>query len=73
MLNCEQNDIELAVAAVARAELLELSLWFPTALLSPVMPSLSGAFKVDEDAKATQIDAGEPAKTMQIEASLDPK
>jgi hypothetical protein len=37
------------------------------------MPLTSGAFKAAEDAKAVQIDAGDPTKTMQIGASLDPK
>jgi hypothetical protein len=32
-----------------------------------------GAFKADEDTKAVQIDAGDPAKTVQIGASLNPK
>jgi hypothetical protein len=34
---------------------------------------MSGIFKIDEDAKAVQIDARDPTKTVQIEASLDPK
>jgi hypothetical protein len=34
---------------------------------------MSGAFKATKDAKAVQIDAGDPTKTVQIGASLDPK
>jgi hypothetical protein len=34
---------------------------------------MSGIFKMDDGAKAVQIDAGGPAKTMQIGANLDPK
>jgi hypothetical protein len=37
------------------------------------MPPTSGAFKATEDAKAVQIDAGDPAKTVQIGATLEPK
>jgi hypothetical protein len=37
------------------------------------MPLTSGAFKVTEDAKAVQIDVGDPTKIVQIGASLDPK
>jgi hypothetical protein len=55
------------------AELRELSLQIATPPLSPTMPMTSGIFKTDEDTKAVQINARDPAKTMQIEASLDPK
>jgi hypothetical protein len=48
--DCEQSSIELAVAAVTVAELRELSLRLPMALLNPEMPPMSGAFKADEDA-----------------------
>jgi hypothetical protein len=41
--------------------------------LNPGMPSTSGAFKADEDAKVVQIDIEHPAKTMHIGASQDPK
>jgi hypothetical protein len=34
---------------------------------------MSGAFKAVDNAKAMQIDAEDPAKTMQTGASLDPK
>jgi hypothetical protein len=34
---------------------------------------MSSVFKTDEDAKAVQIDARNPAKTVQIGASFDPK
>jgi hypothetical protein len=37
------------------------------------MAPLSGAFKVAEDAKAMHVDVDDPAKTVQIEASLNPK
>jgi hypothetical protein len=42
-------------------------------LTGPTMPSSTGAFKVAEDAKAIQIDAEDPAKTVQIGADLSPK
>jgi hypothetical protein len=41
--------------------------------LNPGMPLTSNAFKADKDAKALQIDTENPTKTVQIEASLDPK
>jgi hypothetical protein len=72
-LNCEQDNIELAAATVATAELRELSLRIPTVPPSLAMPMTSGIFKTDEDAKTIQIDAGDLAKTMQIGASLGPK
>jgi hypothetical protein len=37
------------------------------------MPLMSRAFKAVEDAKVVQIKVANPAKTVQIEASLDPK
>jgi hypothetical protein len=72
-LDCEQDGIELAFAMVVMTELRELSLWIPAALLSPAMPPTSIIFKVYEDAKDAQIDAKDPAKTVQFGASLDPK
>jgi hypothetical protein len=70
MLDYEQDSIELVTAT---AKLSELSLWVPSAPLGTAMPHTYGAFKAAEDAKAVQIDAGDPAKTMYIESSLDPK
>jgi hypothetical protein len=58
---------------VATAELRELCLQVPIALLSPAMLPTSGIFMTDVDAKVVQIDAGDPAKTVQIGANLDPK
>jgi hypothetical protein len=72
-LDYERDDIELAAAAVAVAELRELNLRIPTTPLSPTMPPTSSVFKMDEDVKAAQINTRNPAKTMQIGASLDPK
>jgi hypothetical protein len=43
------------------------------ALLGSEMPPTFNIFKADEDAKAVQINTGNPAKTVQIRASLDPK
>jgi hypothetical protein len=37
------------------------------------MPSTSSVSKMDEDTKVVHIYIGDPAKTMQIRASLDPK
>jgi hypothetical protein len=37
------------------------------------MPPTSSIFKADKDAKVMPIDAEQPAKTMQIGASLEPK
>jgi hypothetical protein len=37
------------------------------------MPPSSDTFKAAEDAKAVEIDAEDPAKTIQIRASLNPK
>jgi hypothetical protein len=71
--NCEQNNIELAAAAVTAAKLREVSLQAPMEPLILAMPPTSGVFKTDEDAKAVQIDAEDPAKTVQIEANIDPK
>jgi hypothetical protein len=68
-LDCEQDSIEL----VAMAELRELSLRLPTAPLGPVMPPMSGIFKMDKDAKDVQIYVGDPTKNRQIGASLVPK
>jgi hypothetical protein len=43
------------------------------ALLSPAMPSMASIFNTDEDAKARHICPRDPAKTMEIGVSLDPK
>jgi hypothetical protein len=64
VLDYEQDDIELATTAVDVIELRELSLRIPTALLSSAMPLMSGVFKMDEDTKAVQINAGNPTKIM---------
>jgi hypothetical protein len=37
------------------------------------MPSMPGTFKAAEDAKTMQIDAMDPAKTIQFGANLSPK
>jgi hypothetical protein len=63
-LDREQDNIELAAAAVATTKLKELSLQIPIAPLIPTMPTMSGIFKMDEDAKAVQINAKDPAKAM---------
>jgi hypothetical protein len=52
VLDYEQDNIEL----VATAKLRELSLQAPIEPLILAMPPTSGAFKMDEDAKAVQID-----------------
>jgi hypothetical protein len=46
------------------AELRELSLQVPSALLSLATPPTSSAFKLAEYAKFVQIDARDPAKIM---------
>jgi hypothetical protein len=61
VLDCEQVNIKLATAM---AELRELSRQAPSAPLGPTMPPTSSSFKVAEDAKAMQIEAGDHAKTM---------
>jgi hypothetical protein len=73
VLDCEQSSIELAATAVTTAELRELSLRLPMALLGSEMPPTFNIFMANEDAKAVQINTGNPAKTVQIRASLDPK
>jgi hypothetical protein len=55
------------------AELGELSLQIPTALPSRDMPAASSIFKMNKDVEDIQIDVEDPAKTMQIGASLEPK
>jgi hypothetical protein len=72
-LDCELDIIELAAAAIAMTKLRELSLWIPTVPPSLALPTTSDIFKTDEDAQPVQIDARDPAKTVQIGASLDPK
>jgi hypothetical protein len=66
----KQNIIELATVTT---EVRELSLQVPLASTGPTMPPSSDTFKVAEDAKAMQIDAEGPAKTVQIGADLNPK
>jgi hypothetical protein len=63
-LNYLQDIIELAAAVVTTAKLRELS---------SAMPLMLGGFKTDKDAKVVQIDAGNPDKTVQTRASLNPK
>jgi hypothetical protein len=72
-LDYEQSSIDLATVAVTMAELRELCLWLPTMPLSLEMPLTFGAFKVDEDAKDVQIEAGSSTKTVHIGTSLDRK
>jgi hypothetical protein len=55
------------------AELSELSLQATSVLPDLAMPPSSGVFKVAEDAMVVQIDTEDPAKTVQIGASLNPK
>jgi hypothetical protein len=69
-LDCEQDSIKLVIVVVEQRE---LSFCLPIVPLSPMMPPTSSVFKIDEDAKAMQINSGDPAKTVQIGASLDPK
>jgi hypothetical protein len=69
-LDYEQNSIELAATIAALRELYLNAL---PSLTGPTMPSSIGAFKVPEDPKAVQIDAEDPAKTVQIGADLSPK
>jgi hypothetical protein len=52
---------------------MELCLWIPIALPSLALPMMSDVFKMNENAKAVQIDVRDPAKSVQIRASLDPK
>jgi hypothetical protein len=59
--------------AVAATKLRELNLRLSIALLSLAMPSTSSIFKTDEDAKVVHICTKDPAKTVQIVTSLDPK
>jgi hypothetical protein len=62
-LDCEQNNIELATAAVIAAELRELCLRVPPTSTSLTMPPSFDAFKAVDD----------PAKTVQIRVGLNPK
>jgi hypothetical protein len=41
--------------------------------LNPEMPPTSRAFMADEDAKAMEIKAGSPTKTVKIGTNPDPK
>jgi hypothetical protein len=72
-LDCEHDNIELAAAVVTTTKLRELSPRVPLAPLSPSMPLMLGAFIAADEAKVVQINAGDPAKTVLIGASLDPK
>jgi hypothetical protein len=72
-LDYEQDRIELAAVTVTVAKLRKLSLQAPTEHLILTMPPMSGVFKTDEDATTMQIVAGDPTKTVQIRANLDPK
>jgi hypothetical protein len=71
-LDYEQSHIELAATAVATVELRELCLRTLPSSTGPTMPSLIGAFKAAEDAKAIQIGTEDPAKTIQIGVGLSP-
>jgi hypothetical protein len=72
-LDCEQASIELATAVVTAIKLMELCLNPQCSSVDPSMPSTSGTFKATEDAKAIQIDAEHPVKTVQIRTGLIPK
>jgi hypothetical protein len=72
-LDCEKNNIELAVAAVAMVKVREVCLSIPPPLTGPAMPASSSAFKEAEDAKSVQINTEDLAKTVQIGAGLNPK
>jgi hypothetical protein len=72
-LNYEHDNLELGSAAVATVELRELSLKATLASLGPAMPPSSDTFKAAEDAKAMEIDAEDPTKTIQIRAGVNPK
>jgi hypothetical protein len=63
-LDCKQSSIELTVAMFTVAELRELSLQLPMALLNLGMPPTFGIFKIDEDTKAVHIGTKNPAKTV---------
>jgi hypothetical protein len=65
-LDYEHENIKLVAAVVAMAELRELSLWIPIVPPSLAMPTTSNVFKMEENAKAIQIIAKDPAKTVQI-------
>jgi hypothetical protein len=58
---------------VTAAELRELSLQLPTAPLGLVMPSTSHIFKMDEDAKAVEIDARDLTRIMRIGCQFVPQ
>jgi hypothetical protein len=72
-LDCKQDSIKLAAATVTVTKLRELSLQIPTVPPSLAMPTTFDVFKTYEDAKAVQINVGDPSKTLQVEASLYPK
>jgi hypothetical protein len=71
VLGYEQSSIELAT--VAATELKELCLHALSSLSDPVVPSMMGTFNAAKDAKAIQIDAKDPGKTIQIGAGLSTK
>jgi hypothetical protein len=71
-LDCEQNNIELDITVVTMTELREFCLSALPTSIGPGMPSLYATFKAVEDAKAVQIDAEDPAKTIQIGTGLSP-
>jgi hypothetical protein len=72
-LNCKQDNIELDTTVVTAVELRELSLQATPASLGLTMPPSSNAFKAVEDAKDVEINAEDPAKTIQIRVDLNPK
>jgi hypothetical protein len=72
-LDCKQSSIERDAAAVTTVELKELCLSTPPSSTSPAMPSSPDTFKAAKDAKAMQIDAADPVKTIQIRTGLSPK
>jgi hypothetical protein len=60
----QQDSIELGTTVVPAVELRELNPRVTLASLSLATPPMFGTFKAAEDAKALQIDAGDPAKTV---------
>jgi hypothetical protein len=63
-LDYEQNTIELVTATVTMGKLRELCLRVHPPSPGLAMPASSSAFKAVEDAKAVQIDVGDPTKTV---------
>jgi hypothetical protein len=64
VLDYKQDSIEPVVVAVVATKLRELKLWILAALPSLDVPMTTSVFKMDEDAKAIQIDVREPTKTV---------